>query len=83
MASQSANRKLNIIKKKSLEMKTSFFKSTEADFKKSVINEILEVMAKNILHLTYQNDRILKLLSGSVQTPSAETFYNKDEEPEV
>ncbi len=64
-------------------MKTSFFKSDDADFKKSDFLILLNTMNKNILHLTYQNDRILSLLSQETPTKSAEEFYNRDEEPDV
>ncbi len=64
-------------------MKTSFFKSNDSDFKKSDFVDLfntIQTLSKNILHLTYQNDRILSLLSSKVPTESAESFYNKDDE---
>ncbi len=62
-------------------MKSTFFKSNDSDFKNSDILVLLNTMQKNILHLTYQNDRILSLLSSIKQTKSAEDFYNKSDEP--
>ncbi len=62
-------------------MKSTFFKSNDSDFKNSDILILLNTMQKNILHLTYQNDRILSLLSSIKQTKSAEDFYNKSDEP--
>ncbi len=62
-------------------MKSSFFKSNDSDFKKSDIVPLLNTLNKNILHLTYQNDRILSLLSSLKQTNSAKEFYNVSDEP--
>ncbi len=77
-------RNLNITERKSLGMNTSFLKSPKSDLKKSDSGNLLlrmDVIAKNILHLTYQNDRILALLSSLVPTKEAHEFYNRDDEP--
>ncbi len=62
-------------------MNTSFLKSQKSDLKKSDSAVLLNTLNKNILHLTYQNDRILSLLSQLKQTESAIEYYNKNEEP--
>ncbi len=48
---------------KSLAMKHSFFKSTEADFKKNDSEITLDMLNKNILYLTYQMDNLFKKIS--------------------
>ncbi len=64
-------------------MNSPFFKSVDTDFKNSDILVLLNTLSKNILHLTYQNDRILKLLSQQTPTLDAEEYYNKSDEPDV
>ncbi len=43
-------------------MNKFLFKSTDADFQK--FNSILETIQKNILYITYQEDKILKIVQG-------------------
>ncbi len=47
-------------------MKNFIFKSTNADLQKmfQYIETKLEIQSSNILYLTHQTDRILKLLNG-------------------
>ncbi len=60
-------------------MKNFIFKSTEADLKK--IFQYLDTGSKNILYLTFQTDKILKIVKdlenmGKMQK-KIEEFYDK------
>ena len=63
-------------------MKNFIFKSTGADLQK--IFQYLDTESKNILYLTYQLDKVLKIVRdlenvGKMQK-KIEEFYSKDDE---
>ncbi len=62
-------------------MNKFLFKSTTADFQK--FNSILETIQKNILYITYQEDKILKIVQGittdKVLQKQVDEYFEDDE----
>ncbi len=62
-------------------MKKLFFKSTDADLQK--LFQLIEIQQKNILYLTYQVDKILKIARSDQVNESlqhqVDQYFEKDE----
>ncbi len=69
-------------------MKNFIFKSTDADLQKivSIISTELDLLQKNVLYITYQTDKILKIVregqtNKSLQKQVHEYFDSSDVPP--